>query len=103
MARSLGISLRTYQYLEKDGATIKSNLLKTLLEKYEIDINWMLGGYGDMFLPLESYYKKYGSLRDQPPHKILDILVKLKGDGSDKKVKHFEELVRVLKDTGSDL
>ncbi len=50
MANILGIELNTYRGYEYKTKNFPDILLKALLTKLQVNINWLLSGFGEMFL-----------------------------------------------------
>lgn len=43
MAKRLGLTLRSYQYYEKDGHPIPSDTLLNIANKLDVSLDWLLG------------------------------------------------------------
>ena len=50
LANSIGVAPSFISGIERNKKDISRNLLKKLLDKYKININWLLSGEGEMFL-----------------------------------------------------
>jgi len=51
MAQLLGVSLRAYQAYEKGSMEPKVGKLEILAQKYKVNLNWLVTGEGEIFIP----------------------------------------------------
>lgn len=80
LGKKIGKKLRTIQDYEYEKATITDGVLLTLQEKFNVNIDWLRTGEGEMFLKKEE-------------NKRYDFLLKMLDDFSD------EELAEIIKTT----
>ena len=48
-AKELNITQQTYSMIEKDKRKPNIKIVKIIAEKYNVNLNWLITGYGDMF------------------------------------------------------
>ncbi len=82
--KKIGKKLRTIQDYEYEKATITDGVLLTLQEKFNVNIDWMRTGQGEMFLNNDKKNNK---------NNRYDFLLKMLDDFSD------EELATIIKTT----
>ncbi len=54
MADKLGIPVRTIGSYERDEAQPGAKFFSLLIEKFQVNANWLISGNGTMFIPLKS-------------------------------------------------
>jgi len=57
MAMVMGCTQANISLYEKDGSTMSIKYLIPLRNAYSVNLDWLLQGVGDMFLPLTSFSK----------------------------------------------
>lgn len=98
-AKSLGVSLRSYQYYESGARSIPIEVLRGLAE-IGANIHWLLTGKGEMFLEDEGNVEQQRLSADywQKNHEVLEAAVKLAyqrlidSDGEEKAEEIFREI-----------
>lgn len=67
-ANELNITQQTYSLIEKDKRSPNINILKSLAEKFNVNLNWLILGYGPMFREfmenIELYREKNAKLKE---------------------------------------
>ena len=75
MAEKLGFELTTYRSFEYKSKNFPIEFLTSLIYTFSININWLLTGYGNMFMEKESQNEENDNIFSFEEIKILKKLV----------------------------
>ncbi len=97
MADKLGIPMRTIGSYEREEAQPGSKFLNALFEKFHVNINWLLSGKGNMFIPVKTeidinYIVKLQERFNLTQEELLGLIDILESDASREMVLKFIEI-----------
>lgn len=73
-SKLLNISKPTLVRYEAGGRKPDADLLSILADKYNVNINWLISGKGEMFLPDNELTKFPGIIHDKEIYRLLELM-----------------------------
>ncbi len=103
MAKALDIPVRTIGSYERDEAQAGAKFFNALIEKYKVNVNWLLTGNGSMFISAKSdidvkYLAKIEQQFDLTAEELEGLIQILDADASRDMVMKFIEIKKGNKD-----
>ena len=97
MALTLDIPVRTIGSYERDEAQAGAKFFNALIEKYQVNINWLLTGNGNMFISSKAeidvkYLAKIEQQLNLTPEELEGLIQILDADASRDMVMKFIEI-----------
>ena len=75
-AQKIGLKQNAISYMEKSGATVTEQNIKTICSQFSVNENWLRTGSGKMFLENEKKQKEFFEIFDELSPALLDYLIK---------------------------
>ena len=80
-AQEFGLTQQTYSLIEKDKRNPNFRIMKILSDNFNVNLNWLIGGHGNMFRePIENIeqYRKASAELKAMSEKLEDIVKLIK-------------------------
>lgn len=98
LSKELNVTQPTIKKLEKGETLPNAKVLIPLLERYNVNINWLLGGQGEMFLtPNNSNPDNSGSDNSRKTTYTDVEVLRKEIQHLNEKLKDKEEIIRLMK------
>ena len=75
-AEKIGLKQNAISYMEKSGATVTEQNIKTICSQFSINENWLRTGSGEMLLQNEKKQKEFFEIFDELSPVLQDYLIK---------------------------
>lgn len=75
-AQKIGLKQNAISYMEKSGATITEQNIKTICSQFSINENWLRTGSGKMFLENDKKHKEFFEIFDELSPALQEYLIK---------------------------
>lgn len=79
-ADKIGLKQNAISYMEKDGATVTEQNIKTICSQFSVNENWLRTGDGKMFLESEKKQREFFDVFDGLSPALQDYLIKTAKD-----------------------
>ncbi len=79
-AERIGLKQNAISYMEKSGATVTEQNIKTICSQFSVNENWLRTGSGRMFLENEKKQKEFFNIFDNLSPILQDYLIKTAKD-----------------------
>lgn len=86
-AQKIGLKQNSVSYMEKDGATVTEQNIKTICSQFSVNEDWLRTGSGKMFLDNEKKQKEFFDIFDDLSPALQDYLIKTAKDLLDTQTK----------------
>lgn len=86
-AQKIGLKQNSVSYMEKDGATVTEQNIKTICSQFSVNEGWLRTGSGKMFLDNEKKQKEFFDIFDDLSPALQDYLIKTAKDLLDTQTK----------------
>lgn len=74
--KNIGLTQNTISYMEKNGATVTEQNIKTICSQFSVNENWLRTGSGNMFLETEKKHKEFFDIFNELSPTLQDYLIK---------------------------
>lgn len=74
--KNIGLTQNTISYMEKTGATVTEQNIKTICSQFNVNENWLRTGSGKMFLETEKKHKEFFDIFNELSPTLQDYLIK---------------------------
>ncbi|MCM1027450.1 MAG: helix-turn-helix transcriptional regulator [Roseburia sp.] len=74
--QKIGLKQNAISYMEKSGATVTEQNIKTICSQFNASENWLRTGSGEMFLENEKKQKEFFDIFDELSPTLQDYLIK---------------------------
>lgn len=75
-AEKIGLKQNAISYMEKNGATVTEQNIKTICSQFSVNENWLRTGSGEMFLKSEKKQKEFFEIFDELSPVLQEYLIK---------------------------
>ena len=75
-AQKIGLKQNAISYMEKSGATVTEQNIKTICSQFNVNENWLRTGSGKMFLENEKKQREFFDIFDELSPALQDYLIK---------------------------
>lgn len=75
-ASRIGLKQNAISYMEKDGATVTEQNIKTICAQFSVNEAWLRSGDGDMFLEQDKKQKEFFDIFNGLSPVLQDYLIK---------------------------
>ena len=75
-AEKIGLKQNAISYMEKSGATVTEQNIKTICSQFSINENWLRTGSGEMLLQNEKKQKEFFEIFDELSPVLQEYLIK---------------------------
>ncbi len=75
-AKKIGLKQNAISYMEKDGATVTEQNIKTICSQFDVNEYWLRTGHGDMLLKNHIKQKEFFEIFDNLSPVLQDYLIK---------------------------
>ncbi len=75
-AEKIGLKQNAISYMEKSGATVTEQNIKTICSQFSVNENWLRTGSGEMFLKNEKKQKEFFEIFDELSPVLQEYLIK---------------------------
>lgn len=75
-AYRIGLKQNAISYMEKDGATVTEQNIKTICAQFSVNENWLRTGSGNVFVENEKKQKEFFDIFDDLTPALQDYLIK---------------------------
>lgn len=79
-ARKIGLKQNAISYMEKNGATVTEQNIKTICSQFSVNENWLRTGSGKIFLENKKKQKEFFDIFDELSPILQDYLIKTAKD-----------------------
>lgn len=79
-AQKIGLKQNAISYMEKNGATVTEQNIKTICSQFNVNENWLRTGSGNIFLESEKKQKEFFDIFDELSPILQDYLIKTAKD-----------------------
>lgn len=79
-AQKIGLKQNAISYMEKNGATVTEQNIKTICSQFSVNENWLRTGSGKIFLESEKKQKEFFDIFDELSPILQDYLIKTAKD-----------------------
>lgn len=86
-ARKIGLKQNAISYMEKNGATVTEQNIKTICSQFDVNEHWLRTGSGEMFLQNQKKQKEFFDIFDNLSPILQDYLIKTAKDLLDTQTK----------------
>ena len=74
--KNIGLTQNAISYMEKSGATVTEQNIKTICSQFSVNENWLRTGSGKMFLETEQKHKEFFDIFEELSPTLQDYLIK---------------------------
>lgn len=89
-AEKIGLKQNSISYMEKSGATVTEQNIKTICSQFSINEKWLRTGLGEMFLENEKKQKEFFEIFDELSPALQEYLIKTAKELLDTQEKLFK-------------
>lgn len=79
-AQKIGLKQNAISYMEKNGATVTEQNIKTICSQFSVNENWLRTGSGKIFIENEKKQKEFFDIFDELSPIFQDYLIKTAKD-----------------------
>ncbi|MDO4324693.1 MAG: helix-turn-helix transcriptional regulator [bacterium] len=79
-AEKIGLKQNAISYMEKNGATVTEQNIKTICSQFSVNETWLRTGTGTMFLENQKKQKEFFDIFDELSPVLQDYLIKTAKD-----------------------
>ena len=79
-ANMIGLKQNAISYMEKEGATVTEQNIKTICAQFSVNENWLRTGEGKMILESEKKQREFFDIFDELSPALQDYLMKTAKD-----------------------
>lgn len=79
-AQKIGLKQNAISYMEKNGATVTEQNIKTISSQFNVNENWLRTGFGKIFLENDKKPKEFFDIFDELSPILQDYLIKTAKD-----------------------
>ena len=97
-AQKIGLKQNAISYMEKNGATVTEQNIKTICSQFSVNENWLRTGSGKIFLENEKKQKEFFDIFDELSPILQDYLIKTAKDLLDTQSKMQSNNVEPIKE-----
>ena len=90
-AGKIGLKQNAISYMEKSGATVTEQNIKTICSQFSVNEHWLRTGNGKMFLENEKKQREFFEIFDELSPALQDYLIKTARDLLDTQSRMKEE------------
>lgn len=93
-AERIGLKQNAISYMEKEGATVTEQNIKTICAQFNVNENWLRTGKGNLFVENEKKQKEFFDIFDELSPALQDYLIRTARDLLNTQEKICSELDR---------
>ena len=79
-AERIGLKQNAISYMEKEGATVTEQNIKTICAQFNVNENWLRTGRGTMFIENEKKQREFFAIFDELSPILQDYLIRTAQD-----------------------
>lgn len=79
-AERIGLKQNAISYMEKEGATVTEQNIKTICAQFNVNENWLRTGKGNLFVENEKKQKEFFDIFDELSPALQDYLIRTARD-----------------------